>query len=455
MERAISNHQEAIKLTPNNHADLPKWLNNLGIAYQNRFEEAGQLSDLTQAIYNQEKAIQLTSESYTFLPRWLIHLGNSYKNQFERSGSLVDLEKAIDYQKHAIKLTPKGSANLPLWMLNIGILYQQHFLYNGDQTAFNAAMSDFQYAATLHTGSLTACLLAATLWSQLSKSHSNLISPSQLLQSHECVIHLLSLIAGLEKTLQQRFKSLAQFSQLALAAAAAAISIDQTHKALEWIEQGRCIVWSQINQLRSPIEFLYTHYPSLSDHLSSLSTALENAESQDQNPYIIDRDSLDNKILWEKKAQYYLKISQERKELLSTIRSKSGFHDFLQPKQCFELLNELPNNSLVIIIVAHPDSCDALALLSQAEKPIHIPLPNFSYTQATKIAKNIHGYLNQQNVRMRYSSADFCGARPSNISSSDQSESILSILLSDVWKNPVKPILDSLAFLVSINYIVI
>jgi hypothetical protein len=45
---AISYQQKAVHLIPEGHADMPGWLNNLGISFQSRFEHTGDLADISE-----------------------------------------------------------------------------------------------------------------------------------------------------------------------------------------------------------------------------------------------------------------------------------------------------------------------------------------------------------------------------------------------------------------------
>jgi hypothetical protein len=78
-------------------------------------------------------------------------------------------------------------------------------------------------------------------------------------------------------------KLLVNSSQLSIAASAAALSLGHPDKALEWLVEGRCIVWNQINQLRTPVDELRVHNQSLADRFSAVSRELENAGSRSES----------------------------------------------------------------------------------------------------------------------------------------------------------------------------
>jgi hypothetical protein len=61
----------------------------------------------------------------------------------------------------------------------------------------------------------------------------------------------------------------------------AALELDRPDKAVEWLVEGRCIVWNQLNLLRTPVDELRSYDPTLADRLSNLSRELEMAGLRD------------------------------------------------------------------------------------------------------------------------------------------------------------------------------
>src|SRR6266540_223527 len=176
------------------------------------------------------------------------------------------------------------------------------------------------------------------------------LRPSDLLDAHSCIIHLLPIISGFENTVQHRHANLVDASQLSLAAAAAALSVDHPDKALEWLVEGRCIVWNQINQLRTPVDELRSYDPGLADLLSILSRVLENAGLRSDSRGIRTDLSMNDKISLENEARMQIKHAKDWEQLLNRIRSIPRFKDFLQPRKCADIMSGLPEEGPVIIV---------------------------------------------------------------------------------------------------------
>ena len=100
-----------------------------------------------------------------------------------------------------------------------------------------------------------------------------------------------------------------------------ALNSDRLNLALEWLENGRCHVWNQLNQLRTPIEDLRAHDPMLAERFLKLSEALEAAGSRPEQSL----PSASPRIPREKG------LDRDWTQLLKDIRMIPNFQNFLQP----------------------------------------------------------------------------------------------------------------------------
>lgn len=70
-------HQNALRVTPEGHAELPSRMSNLGNSFMRRFEHFRDLTDIDQALVLHQNAIQLTPDGHANLPSLLNNLANS------------------------------------------------------------------------------------------------------------------------------------------------------------------------------------------------------------------------------------------------------------------------------------------------------------------------------------------------------------------------------------------
>lgn len=261
-------------------------------------------------------------------------------------------------------------------------------------------------------------------------------------------IELLSQVAGLEKTIRERYFNIVETKNLSPTAAAIAIANGRYGLALEWLEESRCLVWNQVNRLRAPIDKLRTYDKNLADDLLRVSRALEVAASR-QTSSIVDA-TIAEKISMQSQVNLHLKHSREWDQVLKKIRNIPDFQDFLRPPRAPKLLKNLPKTGFVVFINVFEERCDALALVSGADAPQHIALPDFSHKLAKNLRQRLKQYLIINRVLMRDDEELGRGTRPMT---DHLDVKLLSEILRILWLNVVKPIFHSLGIPVSMVYV--
>ncbi|KAF6765581.1 CHAT domain-containing protein [Ephemerocybe angulata] len=414
---AIAAQQKAVDLTPKGHADLPARLNNLGNTFSRRFERTGKLSDLADAIAAQQKAVDLIPSGGPNLPTFLNNLGGSFARRFERTGELSDIADAISVQRNAVDLTPHGHADLPGRHFNLATSFYARFTSFDDSEDLGESISHYKASAISTSGPPRVKLDAAKRWAR-TLIHHHPQSPEVLL-SFNTALSLITLIAGLEQTVRGRYTQLEDISGLALEAAAAACALGRADKALEWLEQGRCLVWSQLNALRTPLDDLRSHDEKLADSIADTAKQLETAGSSRGQSHV--DMSLSEKISLGDDARAHLTLARKWDDLLKTARAIPGFESFLMPLSCSTLMQNLPESGPVLVINIDKRRCDALALLAGLDEPLHIPLSKFSVTRANEYCTILNSQLRTHDLHVHR-------------------------VLRGLWEDVVTPILDALGY---------
>lgn len=164
-------------------------------------------------------------------------------------------------------------------------------------------------------------------------------------------------MAGLHARIENHLNNLRHISDVSTTAAACAFNLGRTDLALEWLEQSRCIVWGQLNDLRTPIDVLRAKDPELADDVVRVSSAL-----QDSGSLSIEDDDLATDSLT---TEEVVKLAREWDELLEKVRTLPDFEDFLQPLSSSTIFDHLPKSGLIILINVHKDCCDAFKALGR------------------------------------------------------------------------------------------
>ncbi|KAF7348828.1 hypothetical protein MVEN_01402800 [Mycena venus] len=355
LNKSVSMSENAIHLTPDGHPEKPGKLNNLGNSLFTRFEHLGDLDDLKKSMSMREKAVCLTPDGHPDKATMLNNLGNSFRMRFEQLGDLNNLNKSVLMGEKAIHLTPDGHPDKPSWLKNLGHSHIMRFKQLGDPGDLNKAVLVLEHAARSITGPPHIRFDAASQWAKLAE---NAGLPS-LLDAYEVALVLLPELAWLGLSISDRHYCLLKAGKVVRNVAAAAIASGQVEKAVEWLEQGRSVIWGQLLNLRSPVEVLSNRHPELANQLLSLSAQLEGSGTQaGEQEHITSgtRPSLPSV------ANRAHQNAHKREQVLKKIRGLEGFTRFLLPKSISELSLAAKAGPVVILNISET-RCDALILI--------------------------------------------------------------------------------------------
>ncbi|KAG8857703.1 hypothetical protein FRB91_011018 [Serendipita sp. 411] len=425
IDDAIARHQEAVDLTPDGHPYKHRWSNNLGLSLCSRYECLRNLDDINNAIQRHQMAIDLIPDDHPDKLSLLTNLGLSLSTRFEHLKNLDDINNAISVEQIAVNLTPDDHPRKPTAYNNLGSSFLYRFFHLHLFHDAETSVAYLSVAALSPLGSPSLRLGAARNWITIA----NAINHASLLAACECAISTIPLVAWLGLSITDRHQHLIQIGSIVRDTAAIAISLDQCDKALEWLEQGRSIVWTQILQLRTPVDQLRDVEPDLADRLLHISQLLDQG-LQDINPQKEHRRSPEDE------ARQYRALASERDTIVERIRSLPKFHDFLRPPKLHRLLEAAKDGPVVTINVS-TGRCDALALVYGADEPIHIPLSNLTSERVEQLQFELKGILKSSGVRLR-------AVRDEEVDVGGDEG--CKRILAELWDLLVKPVLDSLAF---------
>ncbi|THU85341.1 TPR-like protein [Dendrothele bispora CBS 962.96] len=429
IENAILVHQKAVDLIPDGHAESAARLNNLAIAFFRRFLHLGKLGDIENAILVNQKAVNLIPDGHAHKAQPLSNLGLAFFHRFKHLGELGDMENAILTMQKAIDLTPDGHAQKATLLINLGSALKSRFEHLGELRDIMEATVAYKQAANNTPSRPLTRYDAACHWAVLCSTHQSL---SSALDAYTVVLELIPQVVWFGQTVHRRYEELPIIGRVINTAAATAMSVGDLPKAVEWLEEGRSIVWKQILQLRTPLDELRQEHPDVADELLRVSLALDNAGTSDfQN---IDLDIKPKSV--EEEAQNHRRLATKYEELLHQVRELDGFSSFLRPKKFFELVPAARNGPVVVVNVAEV-RCDALVLCTSGEI-VHVPLLTFSHKQAETLRLELVSSLHAHGVRINRN-----GDRTMHSGEKYKLDHFRSVL-ADLWSHVVQPVLSGL-----------
>ncbi|KAF8436269.1 CHAT domain-containing protein [Boletus edulis BED1] len=424
LENSMSMLRDAVDFTPHGHPDKPIYLNSLGNALVARFEHFGELVGLESAVLQLSNAVNLTPDGHPDKPDFLNSLGGAFVARYERLGELVDLKNAISTLTNAIELTPRGHPDKPMHLNTLGNTFVTRFERLGELKDLHDAISLFSHAAIFPFGPSDIRFHASQRWISCARR----LSHHSLLHAYYVAINLLPQLAWIGLPLAHRYSELKRGADVVREAAAAALAAGLPETAVEWLEQGRSIVWGELLQLRSSYEDLSSAHPDHARRLRELSVALENASASREKSLALF--SGESRPSLQQEADRHRTLAIERDKLLQTIRGLPGFEQFLLRKE-FSQLRASVHSGPVVILNAAENRCDALIVVADVDHVIHVPLPNFTFERSTGLQKIMKTFLRHARREGKTGTLDGVSW-----------ESFLAPL----WKCVCQPVLDALAF---------
>jgi hypothetical protein len=409
-----------------------------GIDLCARFRRHQNISLLAEGVSQIYDSMDLVPDGYPAFSQTVQVTILAYASWFSVTQDLAQLPGAIEACSRLLGITDGESINLPAIHFGMGVL-QEHRCWTSEKPfshGINEAIFHFKAGALCASGSQTDRLEASLAWAQLSNRH----YPRSLdtLRAFDTTLELVGGLDGHQPIFRGNYVQLRELSELPVQAAAAACRMDSPQKAIEWLERGRCLVWSHVSRLQAPLTQTDEHIFPLNDVVQQQTCRL-NASQLPFDKFLSKMASLEDES-WEKETR--------------TLRAIPPFDAFGTPPVWSSVLENLPEQGPVVVINLCEDRCDAFGLLLGLNEPLHIPLPCFTlekarkYRSEMKVQLNIRG-LRAQEEEVAETETVERGAGPYRRKRSHSDSNILRRILRCLWVELVKPVLDMLAIFVS------
>ncbi|KAN0131150.1 CHAT domain containing protein [Lactarius tabidus] len=198
-------------------------------------------------------------------------------------------------------------------------------------------------------------------------------------------------------TLQTQHLRLAQaFKEVRLPLDYASYQIQngQVERAVETLEQGRALIWSEMRGLRTSTDQLRTANPVLADKFADINRRLESitmsiAQGDDGGTGHSEtgterrEDSIGYLVPTQRK------LLEERNSLTSHIQSLQGFEHFLKPPS-FDFLNSAASRGPVIVInQSQPKAPSHILLLLKDSRPFIMCTPPSFHDRANRLENEL------------------------------------------------------------------
>ncbi|KAG1841740.1 CHAT domain-containing protein [Suillus tomentosus] len=368
LDEAIGLHQAALLLRPLGHSDRSSSLNDLALSLQDRFQQRVIMSDLDEAIELHQAALLLRPLGHSDRSSSLNNLACSLQERFQQRGIMSDLDEAIELHRGALLLLPPGHSNRSMSLNDLACSLHHRFLQRG-------IISDLDEAIELHRASRTD-LSAAKLWA----ASADILNHESVLLAYKVALKFLDQQVALLSSSSHHFDIIREaVSSLATDAFSCSVRRGELTTAVELVEQGRAVFWTQLARFSTPLDELSGSGDigmALAEEFKRLSFCLRSAfhqSTEDRSPQI-------------------RQLTMQWDGVITRIRMLPDFSRFLLPP-LFSDLQKAAVDGPVIVVNASQYGCDAL-IVRNTEDPVHVPL-DITQAEVSEFSSDFHTLAEQ------------------------------------------------------------
>jgi hypothetical protein len=464
LDESISLHRQALELRSLSHPDRGSSLNNLANALQTRYEQEGSQYDLDETISLHRQSLELHPLPHPDRSMSLNNLANALRARYELEGQQHDLDEGISLYNQALELRPSSHPDRAESLYAMGkLLLLSHSEKDDNSEDLDQAMSLFFAATQCPSQIASQRYTIAITWIYFADF---IYQHSSAFDAYNVALQTLPQLAALNLDIQSRQKTLSATSDaLARDASKCAIQAGNLGKAIEFLEAGRTVFWSQLLSVRSPFDELQKISPELANQLNYISTALELGSYRNMSVELLDNKM---RLAQDQETSQLNRLYEEWEKTINSIRCLEGFKDFLQPHQ-FLALQAAASEFPVVSLIAN--ETDSNILIMTSTNVHHIPLPTLPAIELYRLVQLIQAAASHSKIQR--SSVDIFSKDTSTFSPVIQetlqnwinmeekrgrrkfpnkinSDDIFKSVLKTLWDDVVKPIIAFLGLKVSL-----
>ncbi len=374
LDAAVEAAGEAVERCPEGHPHRAQLLSSLAMMRYSRDEARPGSDDLDQAAALLREAVATTDPAHLSGAVHRLNLASVLRARYDRRGQDADAAESVDQSRRAIEAMPADDPRRGLGWLALGMVLGLRHRRQGAAADYDDAVAACRTAVESRSGTPATRASAAMIWAFLSARREDW--PSAV-EAFRVAAALLPQFAwhGVERGARER--RLDRWQGVATAGAAAALEAGDPGLAVELLEQGRSVLWSQALQTRDDTSALRERDPALYDRLRSVAAEMATAAALDEPtglaPALPAGPAADAARLHQDRR---IRLAEEWDRLLARARALPGQEHLLQVPPLAALRDGLPDGPVVLINV-HDARCDALVV--RRDGPVeHIPLPDLT-----------------------------------------------------------------------------
>lgn len=387
LEIAMKWDVTALDLLLDNNPDLHNLLTYLAVSLRGRFEHGKRIEDINEAIELEYLVLGLLPGGHPDRHFSLEHLAFCLWLRFENYGENEDLEGSIKLHHAALDLCPEGHPLRSRLLTKLTHPLHSRFQSGSNSEDLEECVRRLRCASVHISSSYLDRFRAAQRWVKLARSHDHVTT----LEAYRTAMSLMQRVLAFAPTASERHKRLSSEKgpqSLALDAGSYAIGKGDLTGAIELIEQGRALLWSQMRGFRTTLDRVKDVDRSVAERFKHCSRRLETLmtstdfQSSGKDGAMITSTGIGALYHIDEMLVQVRLLSEEQEGIIEEIRRIPGFEDFLRTAS-FRTLHRAASEGPVVVLNYSKHRCDALIIFSREDEPCCVPLDADLFQDAT------------------------------------------------------------------------
>ncbi|KIK43349.1 hypothetical protein CY34DRAFT_717558 [Suillus luteus UH-Slu-Lm8-n1] len=354
LDETIELHRDALVLCPPDNPFRPGFLNNLANRLVDKFRQGNVLSDLDEAIETHRAALALCPSGHPDRCASLGNLASSLRVRSEQRKSLSDVDGEIELRRGALALCPPGHFHRSTALDSLARSLQYRSKWQSRSSDMDEAFSLYSQLSQQSHPVSRMDIRAAESWIASAEQADH----GSVLVAYRTALRFVDQYVAVLAPSSSHFDVVKKaVSSLAMDAFSCCVRRGALTHAVELVEQGRAVLWTQLARLRTPLDDLSASSATgntLAEEFRKVSLTLRKVfDAKDESPRIRQLT-----VQWD--------------DVVSRIRRLPDFSRFLLPP-LFSDLQKAAECGPVIIVNGSKYSCDVL-IITRDRDPVLVPL---------------------------------------------------------------------------------
>jgi CHAT domain-containing protein len=391
IQQVIQDHEELLSVTPAGTEHHNECLRILADWYESKFHHTNEISDIEESIKYNRLSLNASHASHSS-QQWRFIALNSLCNllllMFNKTRKISYLDESITLRYDILKLKNVQYLHFHIvWMLVQSLLSREELLGPQREDRHEAVrlilmVIDNQYVEEPDRFRLSC------LWAILARS----INHPTTLTAYKSAMSLMQKSISFAPTVSIQHTHLVTMGEhcqtMPLDYASYQIHLGQFEEAIETLEQGRALLWSEMRGLRTPMaqliegdSLLAKRFAEINQELEALTISITpSSRPEMEDGAIQGRDGTDpfGRLVVKRH-----KLVEERDTLISQVQGRPGLEGALNTSS-FTTLRSAASRGPVIII-NHCEWCSDILIIFHESLPCSIPIAADSYARANKL----------------------------------------------------------------------